>query len=207
MRQRRTRQRRTNPSLLTVFMAVLVAFFLSGCRKKSEKTREDEASKENAPTEKTAPTEKRPITESTINAFRLVETEARENEDAQKVWELVAAEARGETEDRVDLSDVTLRFFKEDEVVGTITSRKGTFDRKKRSGSMMDEVVGKSSEGYRIEAERVDWRKDTEEIRAECPVKIMFGESVIHGKGLTASVNLKVFETHDVKGRVVIDEG
>jgi len=193
---------------LHIAILIMVALSLLGCRKKTKKKDEEEkTAPKSTRANEAAPTRNEPMTESRINAFRLVETEGRENEAAQKVWELVAAEARGETEDCVELSDVTLRFFKENEIVGTVTSRKGTFDRKKQSGSMMDDVVGESSEGYRIEAERIDWRKDKEEIRAECPVKIIFGESVIQGHGLTASVNLKVFETHNVKGRVVINEG
>jgi len=180
---------------------------LCGCRKKKDSGMEGKAVQKKAGPASTVSTQDQSMMESTIHAFRMVETEGRENEDARKVWELVAAEARGETEERVNLSDVTLRFFRENEVVGTITGQTGMFDRKKQSGSMQGDVVGWSSEGYRIETESIQWVKETMLIEAEGMVKIFFGDSEIQGQGLTASVSLKEFKTHNVKGRVVIDEG
>lgn len=143
--------------------------------------------------------------ESTINAFRLVETSGEENEEAERVWELTAASARQEGSAGVySLEDVTLKFFKDNAVAGTLTGRKGSFDQEEQKGTLSGGIQGDSSEGYRVETSSLSWEKKTEKITTSDPVTISFGDSSVEGSGLDASLSMRTFTTKNVKGRIVI---
>ena len=144
---------------------------------------------------------------STIYAFKLAETTSVPGGGIDKVWELTAASATQQGQDGpFELEDVTLKFFKDNQVAGTLTGKKGSFDEKARKGGLSGGISGESSEGYLVSTDTLKWEKATEEISTEDPVKITFGESAIEGSGLKASLTMKRFKTTNVRGRVIVEE-
>lgn len=150
-----------------------------------------------------APAAERP--EQVTRDLRVVETTR-----GRRVWVLEAVEAVEEPESNVTrLEDITLYFYDRDgELESTLTAREGEADRDSRHLVSRGNVVVRTSEGYLLETEVLEWDNGRKKILSDEPVRITQGRNVYTGIGLVSDPGLESFEIlENFRGRVIDDEG
>ncbi len=124
-------------------------------------------------------------------------------------WILNAERAVHHTEtDVTELVGLTVTFFDEmGEETSVLKAQEGQVDRKRRHLVARCNVTVRSSEGYLLETEVLEWDNERKKILTDEPVRIVQGQNVYTGIGLVSDPGLEKFEIlRDFEGSLVEEE-
>ncbi len=124
----------------------------------------------------------------------------KEMDGERLVWELRADEGRY-YRDRgyVELRGVRMRFYSKDGKTYDLSGKEGRYYQGKGDLSLSGDVVGISSDGYRIETDSLLYRAKEGIIETEDMVSIRGKDMKVRGKGLWIDVKRSLFS---LKGQV-----
>jgi len=137
-------------------------------------------------------------------ALKVVETTL-----GDQKWILTAERAvHHEERDVTDLEGLTVTFFDEEgREASVLNAEIGEADRKRRHLVAKRNVTVRSTEGYLLETEVLEWDNERRKILSDEPVRITQGANIYTGVGLVSDPGLEQFEIlRDFKGTIVEEE-
>ncbi len=124
----------------------------------------------------------------------------RELDGERVVWELTAKEGRYvRGEGTVFLKEVELIFYSRSGETYTLTAREGRYDERYGNVRLTGDVVGTSSDGYRVLTDSLLYRAREGLIETDDKVVVKGPDMVIEGVGLQIDIDRSLFT---MKGRV-----
>jgi LPS export ABC transporter protein LptC len=128
-----------------------------------------------------------------------------ETREGGRRWTLVADSAAHSAGDGVTrIENVRMTFYDENgdgEI--TLSAREGILTSATREVEVQGDVVVRSSRGYALYTDRLQYREATRQIRTEAPVRILSQTMEVTGKGMHLDVEKNTFVIlADVKGRL-----
>lgn len=121
--------------------------------------------------------------------------------DGKREWELKGAEATLE-------GDIATfkhpRLEASGETTFTVTSERGTYNRKTAQAHLKEKVLAETDDGATLRTESLDWHGDTRKVSTEDEVVIQKGNILSKGKGAEAHPDLKKLE---LKEEVEVEMG
>lgn len=94
----------------------------------------------------------------------------------------------GEEPKRTELSEgLELVFFDSTGAeASTLTARRGLIEPATKRMEVYEDVVFVNARGERMETEQLTWLQDSARVRTDRPVRVLRGNTIIHGQGLDA---------------------
>lgn len=118
----------------------------------------------------------------------------KEMDGERVVWELRAEEGRYyRDKGYIELSRVRMRFYSKDGKTYDLSGREGKYYQKTGNLFLSGNVVGISSNGYRIDTDSLLYRAREGVIETEDPVIIKGRDMVVKGRGLLIDVRRSLF--------------
>ncbi len=131
--------------------------------------------------------------------YRIKEVHLQEQDRGRASWQLDAAEGEMfEDQGKTLMRKVTIR-INEPERAWTVTGDEGDLLRDSKDVELRGHVVVVSSDGLRIETDRLNWAAKEERVWTDQPVTIRRNGVIVRGRGFESRVKE---EASTIKGRV-----
>jgi LPS export ABC transporter protein LptC len=81
-----------------------------------------------------------------------------------------------------------------------LTARRGLIEPAKERMEVFEEVVFVNARGERLETEQLTWEQDSARVRTDRPVRVVRGNTIIHGHGLDADEDFGRYTIRQITG-------